>query len=190
MTALSEPRHRYTYEEYLAFERDTPTKHEFFDGEIYAMAGGTRRHNALAFRIGTALGNALPPGCEGFQSDQKVRVLATGRVTYPDVTVVCGALEGDPADPDRTVVTNPTILVEVLSRSTEEVDRSSKWRDYQLIPSLAEYVLVSQAQPRIEVYRRQRSGTWEYVDVRAGAVKLGIGATLDLSELYRDLPEE
>ena len=86
-------------------------------------------------------------------------------------------------------ITNPTLIVEVLSPSTEEVDRSSKWQDYQLIPSLQEYVLVSQAQPRIETYRRLGSERWEYLDAREGLVKLASGATLDLSVLYRDLPE-
>jgi Uma2 family endonuclease len=189
MTALPESRHRYTYQQYLAFEHDSPTKHEYVDGEILAMAGGTPRHNALAMRIGTAIDSGRSANCVAFQSDQKIRVLATGRVTYPDVSMVCGPLERDPADPDRTVVTNPTLLVEVLSPSTEEVDRSSKWRDYQLIPSLQEYLLVSQAQSRIEIYRRLSSGNWEYVDVREGIVKLATGATLDLSLIYRDLPE-
>jgi Uma2 family endonuclease len=189
MTALSEPRHHYTYEQYLAFERDAEMKHEFVDGEIYAMAGGSPRHNALALRIGTALDLGHPPGCVPFQSDQKVRVLATGRVAYPDASLVCGPLERDPADNSGHTLTNPSLLVEVLSPSTEDVDRISKRRDYQLIPSLREYVLVSQTQPRIEVYRRNDSGIWEYLDVREGVVKLATGPTLDLSVIYRDLPD-
>jgi Uma2 family endonuclease len=189
MTALSEPRHHYTYEQYLAFERDADTKHEFVDGEIYAMAGGSPRHNTLALRIGTALDLGCPPGCAPFQSDQKVRVLATGRVAYPDASMVCGPLERDPADHTGHTLTNPTLLVEVLSPSTEDVDRISKRRDYQLIPSLREYVLVSQEQPHIEVYRRDDQGIWEYREVNEGAVKLATGPTLDLSAIYRDLPE-
>jgi len=189
MTALSEPRHHYTYEQYLALERDAEMKHEFVDGEIYAMAGGSPRHNALASRISAALERGRPSGCTAFQSDQKVRVLATGRVAYPDASITCGSLERDPADHTGHTITNPTLLVEVLSPSTEDVDRISKRRDYQLIPSLREYVLVSQVEPRVEVYRRNDSGIWEYLDAREGTVKLATGPTLDLSAIYRDLPD-
>lgn len=186
--SLPRSRHHYTYEEYLAFERDSDTKHEFVAGEIPAMAGGNARHSALAFRIGGALYNALPPGCTAFQSDMRLRVLATGRASYPDVSMVCGPIEFDPADPRQTTITNPTLLIEVLSPTTEEVDRGDKWRDYQRIPSLQEYVLVSQ-DPRIEIYRRMASGSWEYLDVREGTAKLASGATLDLAILYADLPQ-
>jgi len=189
MTALSEPRHHYTYEQYLAFERDAEMKHEYVDGEIYAMAGGSPKHNALASRIGAALEAGRSSGCVVFQSDQKVRVLATGRVAYPDASMICGPLERDPADRSGHTLTNPALLVEVLSPSTEDVDRISKLRDYQLIPSLRECVLVSQDRPRIEVYRRNDSGIWEYLEVREGTVKLATGPTLDLSAIYRDLPD-
>src|SRR5215468_9219753 len=129
-------RHRYTYEEYLAYERDSGLKHEYEDGEILAMAGGSRRHNALASRISAALELGRKSGCVAFQSDQKIRVLATGKATYPDASVVCGPIEGDPADPTGATITNPTILVEVLSPSTEHEDRGNKWQHYQLVPSL------------------------------------------------------
>lgn len=187
MTTPSHARHHYSYEEYLAYERDSELKHEFEDGEIFAMAGGSPRHSALASRVSAALENTRPSGCTAFQSDMRLRVLATGRATYPDASMVCGAIELDGADRSGTTITNPTLLVEVLSPSTEEVDRGSKWRDYQLIPSLREYVLVSQ-EPRVEIYRRLASGTWEYFDVREGVVKLASGATMDLSSLYQDLP--
>jgi Uma2 family endonuclease len=180
-------RHHYTYEEYLAYERDSDLKHEFEAGEIFAMAGGSPRHSALASRVSAALENPRPSGCTAFQSDMRVRVLVTGRATYPDVSMVCGPIELDPADRSGTTITNPTLLVEVLSPSTEEVDRGSKWRDYQLIPSLQEYVLVSQER-RVEVFRRLTAESWEYLDVREGVVKLATGATLDLSALYDTLP--
>lgn len=183
------PRHRYTYAEYLAYERDSGLKHEYDDGEIVAMAGGSRRHNALASRISAALEVARGPGCVAFQSDQKVRVLATGRATYPDASMVCGPIEGDPADPTGATITNPTLIVEVLSASTEQDDRGSKWQHYQLIPSLQEYVLVSQDAPRIEHYRRLPAGTWEYADVTTGTVRLATGANLDLAMLYDALPD-
>jgi Uma2 family endonuclease len=180
-------RYRYTYQEYVAYERVAAMKHEFVDGEILGIAGVSPRHSALVMRVTAAIERDRQPGCHGFSSNQRIRVLATGRVAYADASMVCGPIESDPVD--RDTITNPTLLVEVLSPSTEEVDRSSKWRDYQLLPSLQEYVLVSQAQPRVEVYRRLASGSWEYVDVGEGAVKLTSGATLDLSILYRDLPD-
>jgi len=176
-----------TYEEYLAYERDSELKHEFEDGEIFAMGGGSPRHSALASRISAALENTRLGGCTAFQSDMRIRVLATGRATYADASMVCGAIELDAADRSGTTITNPTLLVEVLSPSTEEVDRGSKWRDCQLIPSLQEYVLISQ-EARIEAYRRMTSGGWEYLDVREGSLKLASGATLDLAMLYEGLP--
>jgi len=188
MTAsLTHSRHRSTYDEYLAFERDSEMKHEFADGEIYAMAGGSLRHSALASRISAALESARPSDCIAFQSDMRLRVLATGRATYPDASMVYGPIQLDPADPSGTTITNPSLLVEVLSPSMEEVDHGSKLEDYQRIHSLQEYVLVSQ-HPLIEIYRRLSSESWEYRDVREGVVTLASGATLDLSILYADLP--
>lgn len=188
MVHAAPPRYRYTYAEYLAYERDSGLKHEFDNGEILAMAGGSRRHNALALRIGAALDAARQAGCFAFQSDQKVRVLATGRATYPDVSAVCGPIEGDPDDPTSATITNPTLLVEVLSPSTEQEDRGNKWLHYQSIPSLQEYVLVSQAEARVERYRRLPSGAWEYSDVTSGTLELSTGAVLDLTLLYDGLP--
>ena len=181
--------HRYSYEEYLAYERDSAMKHEYDAGEILAMAGGSRRHNALASRISAALEGARRPECVAFQSDQRVRVLATGWATYPDASMVCGTIESDPADPGGTTITNPMLIVEILSPSTEEDDRGGKWHDYQLIPSLQEYVLVGQTSPRVESYRRLPSGTWEYRDTREGVVSLVSGAALDLTSLYSGLPD-
>lgn len=180
--------HRYTYDEYLEYERDSGLKHEFEDGEIYAMAGGSRRHNALALRVGAALDANRSGGCVAFQSDQKVRVLATGKATYPDACVVCGPIEGDPADPRGDTITNPTVLVEVLSVSTEHVDRGNKWQHYQQIPALQEYLLVSQSEPRIERFRRLPTGGWEYSEATSGVVTISTGAALDVAKLYDALP--
>lgn len=190
MVVPSRPsRHRYSYDEYLAYERDSGMKHEFDDGEIVAMAGGSRRHNALASRVTAALENGRKPGCVAFQSDQRIRVLATGKATYPDASMVCGAIAGDPADPHGATIVNPTLIVEVLSPSTEQDDRGGKWQHYQLIESLEEYVLVSQSHARVERYRRLATGGWEYHDVTSGTVALACGATLDVERMYADLPE-
>jgi Uma2 family endonuclease len=164
-------------------------KHEYDGGEIVALAGGSRRHSALASRISAALENARPPGCVAFQSDQRVRILATGKATYPDASMVCGPIEGDPSDPTGATITNPTLIIEVLSPSTEQDDRGDKWQHYQLIASLQEFVLVSQSHPRVERYRRLATGGWEYQDATAGVVRLATGAELDLARLYGQLPD-
>jgi Uma2 family endonuclease len=179
----------YSYAEYLAYERDSGMKHEYDDGEILAMPGGSRRHNALASRVSAALENGRKQACIAFQSAQRVRVLATGKSMYPDASTVCGPIQGDPADPGGSTITNPTLIVEVLSPSTEQDDRGSKWQHYQLIPTLQEYVLVSQSHRRVERYRRLPSGDWEFHDATSGAVELRSGASLDLDLLYADLPE-
>jgi Uma2 family endonuclease len=188
MTAsLPQSHHDYTFAEYLTLERDSEIKHEFDAGEILAMSGGTSRHSALGARIITALTNTSASGCIVFTPDMRVRIVATGRATYPDVSMVCGPIEYDAEDAAHTTITNPVLLVEVLSVTTEKGDRGNKWMHYQRIPSLQEYVLVSQ-DPRIEIYRRTPSGTWEYFEVREGIVRLATGPTLDLAMLYADLP--
>ena len=190
MATSRSPAHpRYTYAQYLAYERDSEMKHEYDDGEIIAIAGGSRRHNALALRLGAVLETSRKPGSIAFQSDQRIRVLATGRSTYPDVSMICGPIEGDPDDPAGPTITNPTLVIEVLSPTTEHVDRGDKWQHYQQIPSLQEYVLVSQSQPRVEWYRRLPSGGWEYREATEGVVQLASGARLDLARLYAELPD-
>lgn len=100
-------------------QSDSALKHEYDGGEIFAMAGGSVRHNALASRIRAVLESARPAGCVALQSGQRIRILATGRTTYPDATVVCGPIERDPADPSAMTITNPVLLVEVLSPSID-----------------------------------------------------------------------
>lgn len=185
--SLPQSHHDYTFAEYLALERDSEIKHEFDAGDILAMAGGTARHNALAAKVVIAVGTTMSSGCTVFQSDQLIRVVETGRATYPDVSMVCGPIEYDTGDDAHTTIINPALLVEVLSVTTEKEDRGNKWMHYQRIQSLQEYVLVSQ-HPRIEVFRRTPSGTWEYFETSDGRVSLATGPTLDLSALYAGLP--
>jgi Uma2 family endonuclease len=187
-TAPERARHRYTFAEYLAIEADSGMKHEYDDGEIVAMAGGSLRHSELAAAMTAALYAGRKSGCRVFQSDQRVRILATGKATYPDVSMVFGPVALDPADPTKSTITNPTVIVEVLSPSTEQDDRGSKWQHYQQLASLREYVLVSQTEPRLEHYRRLASGAWEYREVTEGTLALECGATLQLATLYADLP--
>ena len=155
-----------TYAEYLAFEEASETKHEYVNGEVYAMAGGSLEHARLAaeliFRLREKFG---PDGCRVFGSDLRLRVEATKRSAYPDVTVVCGDPEMSLVDADA--VTNPTVLIEVLSPSTETTDRIEKWAHYRRIPSLRAYVLVSQSEQRIEAYRRD-GARWIYEEAGPG----------------------
>jgi Uma2 family endonuclease len=178
---------RMTYAEYLAAEETSPVKHEFLDGVAYAMAGGTIEHAALSASVIGLLTRALSGRpCRVFSSDARVRVLATGLSTYPDVTVVCGKLEVDAEDPHAIV--NPVLLVEVLSDSTEAADRGEKAAHYRRIPSLRELVLVSQRGPRIEVQRRSDAGHWELFEAGPGerAVLASVGCELEVDAVYRD----
>ena len=138
-------------------------------------------------KVATALETTRPSGCTVFQSDMRIRVAATGRATYPDASMICGPIEYDPDDAAHTTITNPVLIVEVFSVTTEKGDRGNKWLHYQRIPSLQEYVLVSQ-EPLIEIFRRTASGAWEYFEVHEGTVRLASGPMLDLSTLYAGLP--
>ncbi|MRG92959.1 Uma2 family endonuclease [Polyangium spumosum] len=180
-----------TFAEYIAFEEKAETKHEYRDGEIVAMTGGSYEHARLTITVGRMLGNQLEGRrCAVFSPDARLRVLATGLATYPDLSVVCGKLERDPEH--KHTMTNPTVLVEVLSPSTEAYDRGDKFVDYQQIPSLKEYVLVSSERRRIEVFRRQTDGSWTYHHTaEKGVTELAsIGCKLDLDEIYRNPLEE
>jgi Uma2 family endonuclease len=180
------PAHRihYTWDEYVAFERTSNVKHEYLAGQIYAMAGGTPEHAALAAALIGLLFPQIRGGrCRSYDADLRVRVLATGLATYPDVTIICGPREHDPAD--AVSVTNPTLLVEVTSRSTDEYDRGDKFEHYKQIASLQEYVLVSHRERSIEVWTRGEDGSWTSEVAReARAVLTSIGATIDVNELY------
>jgi Uma2 family endonuclease len=143
---------RMSWEEYLAQERQAETKSEYFDGELFAMAGGTRRHSVLATNVARHLGNALEGHpCETYNSDMRVRC-PNGLGTYPDVSVACDPLFED--DREDTLL-NPVVIVEVLSPSTEGWDRGGKFKAYRGLSSLREYLLISQDERLIEHYVRQ-----------------------------------
>jgi Uma2 family endonuclease len=184
---MSLPTHRirFTFAEYLAFEASSNVKHEYLDGQIYAMAGGTPEHAALAAAVIGLLFPQLRVGpCRALDADLRVRVRATGLATYPDVTVVCGPRELDPDDPNA--VTNPTLVVEVLSPSTEDYDRGDKFEHYKRLPSLQQYVIVSHREHRIEVWSRTPRSDWTHAIAHNGdkAELSSIGASLDVRELY------
>lgn len=176
---------RMEYGEYLALEERSGTKHEYLRGEVLAMAGGTPEHAALASAMTVALGTALRGRpCRLFSSDLRIRVAETDLTTYADVAVVCGRLEVAPDD--RNAATNPVVIVEVLSDSTEAYDRGAKFAHYRHLPSLREYVLVAQDARRVEVYRRNESGRFELFEFVGGqALELAsIGVHVAVDELY------
>jgi Uma2 family endonuclease len=177
---------RITYAEYLELEAASPQRYEYYDGRVFAMAGGSPSHSGLAANVIHALMRQLEgKPCRAFTSDLRVRVVATGLATHPDVTVVCGALEVDVEDPNAA--TNPVVLIEILSPGTERYDREEKFSHYRRIGSLRGYVLVSQEERRVEVLLRNPDDSWTLRDYRTGVAPVEpIGCGLDLAEVYRD----
>ncbi len=175
-----------SFEEYIAIDAASDVKHEYIGGYVYAMAGGTPGHARIAMTIGGELrAQRVGRPCAVFSSDLRVRVLETGLATYPDVTVVCGKLEVDTAD--KNTATNPIVLVEVMSKSTEATDREHKYHDYRRIPSLRAYVLVSQEERIVILYTRGADGTWTLRDFQEGKVPLpAIDCSLSLDAVYAD----
>jgi len=156
------PKPKLTAREYLEIERRAEFKSEFYKGEMFAMAGASREHNRIKDNLVGELFAQLKGGpCQSFSSDQRVMVDAIGLYTYPDIVILCGPGDYDPED--RDTLTNPTAIIEVLSPSTQKYDRVEKFLNYQKIPSLLEYVLVAQDEPRCERHSRQADGSWALV---------------------------
>ena len=160
------PRHSHSFADYLATEEISGVRHEFYAGDIYAMAGGTPEHAAMAAAITASLVRQLEgTGCRAYSSDLRVRVLATGLATYPDVTVICGPSVRDPES--ATHVTNPKLVVEVLSPGTEDYDRGEKLEHYKQVPSLSGVVLVDYRSELLELWARN-GDSWSYARFGAG----------------------
>lgn len=179
-------RKHYTPAEYLALEERAAYKSEYFKGEIFAMAGGSYNHTVISVNMLVALSNGLATRpCVVFNSDMRLLVQANGLYTYPDVSVVCG----DPAFVEgRTdTVTNPQLIVEVLSESTGFYDRNGKFALYRELPSLHEYVLIDQNRVLVEYYRRLNNDEWllkTFNDLEA-VVRLGdLGVEISLKQIY------
>jgi len=182
-------RQRFTFDEYLLLEEIAEVKHEFLDGEVWAMAGGSPEHAAIIGNVTTLLNVQLRgQRCRVHSTELRVRVKATGLGTYADVTVICGRLERDPDDRTGRTAINPRVIVEVLSPSTEEYDRGEKLSHYQTIPSLEEVVLVAHDRPEIEVVLREADGTWSrhVAGVGQSARLTSIACDLAVVEVYRD----
>lgn len=178
--------------EYLAFERaQTDAKHEYLDGGITAMSGASLAHNLIAVNVLTALRIQMRGRlCNVFSGDMRVKVSATGLYTYPDISALCGErqLEGDAFD----TLLNPSVLIEILSPSTEAYDRGVKFAHYQRIESLQVYVLIAQDKRRIEIYRRQESDNWLYSALEGLDAKVSldvIGCELTAADVYEGVIE-
>lgn len=174
--------------EYLAIERSASTKSEFYDGEMFAMAGGTALHSLIGTNVAGEFRNKLRgKHCVPYNADLRIQVQATGLFTYPDLSVICGPLQF--ADADDTV-TNPSVLVEVLSPSTEAYDRGQKFLQYRQIPSLREYLLVSQHEPLLELFVRQDNNLWSLREAAGLDARLEIPSleiTVSLAEIYANV---
>jgi Uma2 family endonuclease len=177
--------HRYTYEEYRRLEDESDVRHEYLDGDIYAMAGGTPEHAAKAGDIVGILRAQLPRGCRVYTSDLRVRIPASGLSTYPDAAVICGAVLRASDDPLAAV--NPVLLAEVTSSSTEDYDRGVKLEHYKKLPSLSEVLIASHREPLLTLHRRE-GDTWRTASARPGeSLRLtSIGASVAVDEVYRD----
>jgi Uma2 family endonuclease len=176
-----------SYDKYLELEAISFEKHEYLCGEIFAMAGGTPAHAALAAALARILGNQLQGRpCRVFSSDLRIRVDETDFTAYPDLTVVCGKLEVSKLD--LNAVVNPVILIEVLSESSEGYDRGEKFAHYRRLPSLVEYVLVSRTVPRLEVMRKNAQGRFELFEASGGQTLRLVGVPVELSvdEIFFD----
>lgn len=190
----SSAQRRYTIAEYLEYERKAESKHEYHDGLIVAMAGGTFKHALIQSAIFRAAGRQLEgKPCVPLGSDLRIFVPTHRRVFYPDLSILCGPPEFDPSAPGDDAVVNPALIAEVLSPSTESFDRTLKFKFYMALPSLREYVLISTEQPRVETYLRQDDGSWSFrfADGMQETIELrSVGVTLAMVELYKDVAFE
>ncbi len=190
-TAMNVPqqeRIRMKPQEYLEFERTSETRHEYFDGEIFAMTGGSLNHNQINGNIFNLLKNKLKgSACRPFASDMRVKVQKIDKYTYSDIVVVCGDIGLEKNKGVETLL-NPIIIVEILSNSTETYDRGTKFRHYRLISSLQEYILVSQDRCLVEQYVRGDGGIWQILnpctDKDQSISMESINCELLLSDIY------
>lgn len=180
---------RYSYADYLALEAESEVKHEFHDGYLVAMAGGTLTHGRITMNISRAMANAIDAtnkGCEVLPSDVKVMIEHANRAFYPDASIVCGELEVSDRDPHAII--NPILLVEVLSKNTAAFDRGAKFHHYRELDALREYLLISQEEYMVDTYYRTDNGTWEintYLDPQAEIPLKSVGISLKMADVYR-----
>lgn len=186
MTAL--PKRKYiSPEDYLAMERESLEKHEYFDGEIFQMAGSSKEHNLITSNLIISLGNQLKKrNCQVYPPDMRVHIPKTGLFTYPDVSVVCGEAQLLP-DGHLDTLTNPILIIEILSPSTEGYDKGAKFDNYRSLESLHEYLLVSQDAKKIIRYTKQADGSWILMDFIGDKTEIelfSIECSLTMDDVY------
>lgn len=181
----------HTVSDYFDFEQSQEGKFEYHNGEIVSMAGGTKNHIRISMNLGNRLDDLLDgSNCAPYNSDLKVRSEAYNSYYYPDCTVVCN----DEQDGNESVESNPMVIIEVLSKSTESYDRGQKLEAYRSIPSLQAYLLVSQDEPKVEIYTRAEHGEfWKYISVKGLENEFlveSIGVKLKLKDIYKNVSFE
>ncbi|MBF0242932.1 MAG: Uma2 family endonuclease [Desulfamplus sp.] len=183
---IPQEKQRMTPEDYLEFEKNSELKHEYFDGEIFAMVGARKNHNRVSSNTSRILGNQLlNRPCDVFISDMRVKIPEIEKYTYPDIVVACDKVEFIEEELDSLL--NPVVIIEILSDTTESYDRGLKFTHYRLIESLQEYILISQYHCQVEKFKRDKEGTWVYSSVEdmKASVKIdSINCELALSEIY------
>ena len=182
----TQPKAYLTVDDYLARERSSDTKHEYYAGEIYALAGGSEPHNLIAGNVLASLhAQVRRSPCMVYPSDMRIKIPRTTLYTYADVTIVCGQPQFE--DDQRDILLNPTVVVEVLSPSTENYDRGKKFQNYRTLPSVHEYLLIAQDSYHIEHYVRQPDNQWlmsEFDALEATLTLPSIECALALADIY------
>jgi Uma2 family endonuclease len=189
---VKEPAPKYNYispEQYLEMERASETKHEYYNGEVFAMAGASVPHNEISFNINRLVASsAHDKGCKLFGSDFRIHIPERSLFTYPDFSIVCGKADTSKLYSDN--LTNPSVIIEILSKSTKDYDRGTKFFLYRSIKSLKEYILIDSISVSIEKYTRQENNSWlltEFNNLSDSFHITTIGVTLQLQDIYEDV---
>jgi Uma2 family endonuclease len=189
MVAIEDNSRRFTPEEYFAWEEQQLERHEYIDGEVYAMSGGTINHGAIALNFGALLkAHMRGSGCKTLNSDCRVNIVGSTKFVYPDLSITCD-------ERDRTTtqyITYPCLIVEVLSPVTEAYDRGNKFKMYRRNPSLREYVLVSADTIEIELFRKTDGDNWQIINYQAGDIieLKSINLSISLEQVYENIEFE
>ena len=184
----SQPKPYFTEEQYLEIEESSEQRSEYFRGEMFPMEAGTFRHATIHSNVVLTLGRELQgSGCRVWLGDLRVKASQTGLYTYPDIVVICGTPQMSDTDKGKDTVVNPTVIVEILSPTTENYDRGNKFVHYRSIPSFCEYLLIAQDRMQAEHHAKQPDGGWLFHEVSGpeGIISLdSIGVRFNLSEAY------
>jgi len=179
-----------TEEEYLALERESEIRHEYYDGEIFAMSGASEKHNLIVVNLIRELSSQLrKTRCRLYPGDMRLKIEVTGLYTYPDLMIVCGKREFSEKDQPDTLL-NPDVIIEVLSDSTESYDRGKKFENYRSLDSLKEYILISQKRKKMERFFRNAQGYWQLTESDEKNPQLHLdaaGCELRIEDVYENV---